>query len=68
MAQKSPKPWTVRGGVDKAAKSRYNKYRKGRCDKRLAQYQEIKKTLKPSLGRVAVSAFYDNRYRERPDM
>ena len=39
-----------------------------RCDKRLALELGYFKVKKPSLARVAVSAFYDDRHREGSDM
>ena len=52
------------GGVDKRPALGYTEGRKGRCDKRLARISYCCKTkaLKPSLGRVAVSAFYSDRH------
>ena len=47
------------------------KIEKGIADKRLArinQWISKAKALKPSLGRVAVSAFYDYCYREGSNM
>jgi len=41
---------------------------RGRCDKRSALYDNDFFRKKPSPARVAVSAFYDDRDRERPDM
>ena len=41
---------------------------RGRCDKRSALYDNDFFRKKPSPCRVAVSAFYDDRDRERPDM
>ena len=52
------------GSVDKWPALGYTEYRKGRCDKRLARVSLSykAKALKPSLCRVAVSAFYSDRH------